>query len=434
MFLDETRIMVKAGDGGKGCLGYARTTNRAFRGPDGGSGGKGGDIYLEVDEKLNSLMMYRHNKHHRADTGDAGQKRKDGRNAKDLILRVPRGTCVYDEEEHLLADLNRHQQRFLIAKGGRGGKGNRDLVTKKNPVPKYAEKGEPGEEFWVKLELKLTAQIGIIGFPNVGKSTLIAKLSNAKPKIADYPFTTLVPNLGMVPVDGEDSILVADIPGIIEGAHEGQGLGHQFLRHIERTGLLLHMIDLFPYDQMDPYESFLKVNTELEKYSSRLNSKHQVLVLNKMDMPGASDKKEEFLSQLKTSHPQMEVLSISALSGEGTEKLRYRMGELVKEHPAEIEIFEDQVYVREKKPLKVQNLGGNKFSVEGDDIMRHLSILDIHNEDALARLQQIFKKSGLVDMLLEAGAQEGDEIFFGEMSLSFHDDSFVSVWASDEEE
>ena len=433
MFVDEARIYVKGGDGGKGCQSFAKTTKKAFRGPDGGNGGQGGNVVFTVDRNLNSLQYFRFRKHHKADPGAAGDRRKDGRGAKDLIIKVPRGTCVFDENHNLVADLNREGQEYIAAHGGRGGRGNRSLITNTNTCPRYAEKGEPGEELWIKLELKLTAEVGIIGFPNVGKSTLIAKISNAKPKIADYPFTTLVPNLGMVPINENDSILVADIPGIIEGAHEGQGLGHQFLRHIERTGFLVHMVDLFPYDQQDPWDSYQKVNKELKNYSEILSHKYQVVVLNKMDMPGAEEARKSFLESAKETGEQIPVvICLSALTGQGTDELVRRLAEYHIKHPARDQIFEQQVKHREPRELAVEPVDDG-FQVTGDLIERHVAMTDFQNEEAMRTLHKFFESIGLIKILKKMNASEGDQIYIGDQVLDFIDDTFDSPFLSEEE-
>tara|TARA_Y100000589_G_scaffold16105_1_gene13086 strand:- start:3081 stop:4418 length:1338 start_codon:yes stop_codon:yes gene_type:complete len=432
MFVDEAKIYVKGGDGGKGCQSFAKTTKKAFRGPDGGNGGQGGNVVFCVDHNLNSLQYFRFRKHHKADPGVAGDRRKDGRGAKDLVIKVPRGTCVFDENNNLIADLNREGQQYVAAKGGRGGRGNRSLITSTNTCPRYAEKGEPGEELWIRLELKLTAEVGIIGFPNVGKSTLIAKMSNAKPKIADYPFTTLVPNLGMVPINDNDSILVADIPGIIEGAHEGQGLGHQFLRHIERTGFLVHMVDLFPYDQQNPWQSYQKVNKELKNYSEILAEKYQVIVLNKMDMPGAEEARKKFMENVEKSGENLQVISLSALTGEGTSDLVRRLAEYHTLHPARDQIFELQVKHRERRELAVEALTDG-FKVTGDIIERHVAMTDFQNEEAMRTLHKFFESSGLISILKKKGAAEGDQIYVGEQVLDFIDDAYDSPFLSEEE-
>ena len=432
MFVDEARIYVKGGDGGKGCQSFAKTTKKAFRGPDGGNGGQGGNVVFVVDRNLNSLQYFRFRKHHKANPGDPGDRRKDGRGAIDLVIKVPRGTCVFNEENHLVADLNIEGQKFIAALGGRGGRGNRSLVTSSNTCPRYAEKGEPGEELWIRLELKLTAEVGIIGFPNVGKSTLISKISNAKPKIADYPFTTLVPNLGMVPISEHNSILVADIPGIIEGAHEGQGLGHQFLRHIERTGFLVHMIDLFPYDQQDPWLSFTKVNQELKNYSEALSKKYQIIVLNKMDMPGADEIRKKFMEQASKSKEQLHIICVSALTGEGTDQLIRKLAEYHRKHPAQLQVFEQEVQHRKQRDLEVTPIT-NGFKVTGDVIERHVAMTDFQNEEAMRTLHKFFEKTGLIETLKKMGASEGDQIFIRDQTLDFIDDTYDSPFLSEEE-
>jgi len=425
MFIDETRVYLKAGDGGKGCQSFARTTNRAFRGADGGSGGTGGNVIFEVDPNLNSLGFYRNRRHHKAEAGMAGKKRADGKNSKSLVLRVPIGTCVFSDEGNLLADLNAIGQQVVIARGGRGGRGNRELVSRTNPVPRYAERGEPGEEIWVRMELKLSADVGIIGFPNAGKSTLISKLSNARPKIANYPFTTLEPSLGMVPISELETVLLADIPGIIEGAHEGHGLGHQFLRHVERTGFLLHLIDLFPYDQSDPFESYHKVNTELQSYSKSLSIKPQLVVLNKIDLPEAVEAEKNFRESFRQSGDSREVLTISALSGVGLEALVRKLAELVGKHPSK-RGEEGENYLQERKsiPLSVTK-EGEIYLIQGSEIERIHSMTDFQNEEASARFQKLLQKRGIVDQLFELGAQDGDTIRIGKEEFLFAADEYL---------
>ncbi len=433
MFTDEIRVFVKGGDGGDGCQSFAKTTTAAFRGPDGGDGGSGGHLWLIVDQKLNSLNFYRHNRHHRGNDGVPGQRRKDGKDARDSFLKVPVGTCVYSENGDLLADLNHPGQKFLIAHGGRGGRGNRSLISKTLKVPRYAEKGEPGEEFWVKLELKLTADIGIIGFPNAGKSTLISRLSNARPKIADYPFTTIEPNLGMVEVSREESMLMLDIPGIIEGAHEGTGLGHKFLRHVERCGFLVHLIDVSPYSGREPFEAYSVLNRELIAYSQRLSGKLQVVVLNKVDMPGTEELREEFLKSLKASGYEGEVLQISALTGEGLELLKHKLWEALQTHPPEIEIFEDQIVERKVRLNQVEKFEEGHYRISGDEIERICRQTDFRSEEAVARLQALFYKRGFVDQLRDLGVKQGDTIELAGVELEYEQDGWEDEVDSEEE-
>ena len=352
------------------------------------------------------------------------RSRADGKNSKDLILRVPVGTCIFSENGDLLADLNAVDQDVVIARGGKGGRGNRDLVTKTTPVPRYAEKGQPGEELWVKIELKLSADVGIIGFPNAGKSTLISKLSNARPKIANYPFTTLEPSLGMVPISEVDSVLLADIPGIIEGAHEGHGLGHQFLRHVERTGFLLHLIDLFPYDQTDPFDSYQKVNHELQSYSKMLASKPQLVVLNKIDLPESNEAELRFRELYQRTNDSSAVLTISALGGIGLESLVRKLAELVKKHPSKRgEEGENYLLERKSIPLNIKR-EGNVFVIEGTEIERIHSMTDFQNEEASTRFQKLLEMRGIVDRLSKLGVEDGDTIRIGKEEFLFASDIF----------
>ena len=429
MFTDEIRIQVKGGNGGNGCQSYAKTTQAAFKGPDGGSGGRGGDLYLVVDPRINSLNLYRQNRHHKADDGRPGGKHADGKDSGPKFLKVPPGTCVFAEDGFLLADLNYPDQKFLVAKGGRGGRGNRDLITKTIKVPRFAEKGEPGEELWIRLELKLTADIGIIGFPNAGKSTLISKLSNARPKIASYPFTTLEPNLGMVYLTEERSMLMADIPGIIEGAHEGAGLGHKFLRHVERCGFLLHLVDLFPFEERDPWDSYVILNRELVAYSEKLANKLQVIALNKSDMPETEERREQFLKMLKESLPKGQemprVLTISALTGSGLDELKYYLADFLSNHPSQIEIFEDQIVERRHRPLQVSSEGDGVFLVSGDEIERICSQVDWNNPEAVEHVQKLFYRRGIIDSLKELGVEQGDLIRIGKVAeMDYQDDAW----------
>ena len=290
MFYDRTKIYVKAGNGGNGAVSFRREKYVPLGGPDGGDGGRGGDIILVADEGLRTLVDFRYKRHYKGDRGEHGQgKDRHGKSAEDLILRVPVGTIVKDAETgEILADFTKHGQREVVAKGGRGGRGNARFISNTNKAPTVAERGEPGEERWLLLELKLLADVGLVGFPNVGKSTLISKVSAARPKIADYPFTTLVPNLGVVRVE-EESFVMADIPGIIEGAHTGAGLGLEFLRHVERTRLLLHVLDISGSEGRDPVQDFEIINRELREYSPALAERPMLVVPNKIDLPGSED-------------------------------------------------------------------------------------------------------------------------------------------------
>jgi GTP-binding protein len=320
MFIDRVTIFVKAGDGGNGCVAFARQKHRRG-GPDGGDGGRGGNIYLEVDKRLKTLIDLRYHPHYRARDGVHGKgKRKSGKKGKDLIIRVPPGTVVKNRKSReLIADLLNPNQRILIAKSGKGGKGNASLASSRNPAPRFAEEGQPGEERKLELELKLIADVGLVGYPNSGKSTLLASLTPARPKIASYPFTTLSPNLGVIYSKDKEFIL-ADIPGLIEGAHRGKGLGHDFLRHIERTKILIHIVDLTGYQKNPPLFNFRAINEELEAHNPLLSERPQIVAANKMDLRKARENFPQF--QREVASQGYKVYPISALIGEGTEELK----------------------------------------------------------------------------------------------------------------
>ena len=329
-FIDEAKITVISGNGGAGCVSFRREKFVPKGGPNGGDGGKGGDIVVVADANMSSLLDYRYKKEYRAQNGQPGRgKDQHGKSGSDLIIPVPAGTVVTSlEDEETLADLTKDGQRFTIAKGGRGGRGNSRFVSPTNRAPREVESGREGLRREVKLELKILADVGILGFPNAGKSTLISKISAARPKISGYPFTTLVPNLGVVGYGDYQSFVIADIPGIIEGAHKGQGLGFQFLKHVERTRLLVHMLDLDPMSGRDPVEDFDKINSELRKYSVKLAEKPQLVVLNKIDIAEARELSVETAERLKERN--IETLSISAVTGEGSQELVYSIGERLK--------------------------------------------------------------------------------------------------------
>jgi GTP-binding protein len=321
MFIDEAKIYVKGGDGGNGCVSFRREKYIPRGGPDGGDGGDGGNVIIAADRNLHTLIDFRYKQHYRAKRGAHGQgSNKHGKNGEDCIIRVPVGTIVKDAATHaVLEDLNREDKIFVAARGEKGGKGNTRFKSSTNRAPRRAEKGLPGEERWVYLELKLLADIGIVGFPNAGKSTLISKISAARPKISDYPFTTLTPNLGVVKVDEYKSFVVADIPGLIEGAHEGKGLGIRFLRHVERTKILLHLVDLSGGEGREPFRDFYIINKELLRFSPELASKPQIVAGNKIDIPQAREKFEKVKYEFNEIH--IEILPISAVTGEGIEGL-----------------------------------------------------------------------------------------------------------------
>ncbi len=328
-FVDEAKIYVKAGDGGQGCVSFRREKFVPKGGPDGGDAGKGGDILFVADRRLTSLLDFRYKRRILAQKGGHGEgAMRHGKNGRNLKVKVPIGTVIKDlETGEPLADLTVNGQKFLCCKGGRGGKGNAHFSTSTNQAPRYAQPGEEGQELDVKLELKLLADVGIIGFPNVGKSTLISRISAAKPKVADYPFTTLIPNLGVVKFGDHGGIVVADIPGLIEGAHEGKGLGIRFLKHVERTRILVHVIDLSPFSGREPTEDFLAINIELEKFDSDLATRPQVVALNKVDITEAGEKVEELLKFFEPLG--IKVFPISAVTGVGLKELVDYVGTMV---------------------------------------------------------------------------------------------------------
>ena len=315
MFVDEVILDIKAGDGGDGCMAFRREKYVEMGGPFGGNGGKGSDIIFEADEGLNTLLDLRLRKHIKGKKGVNGEgKGKHGKNSEDVIVKVPVGTVVTDEESgFIVADLTKHQEQAIIAKGGRGGRGNIALATRSNPAPAYAENGEPGEERRVKVELKLLADVGLVGMPSVGKSTFISKVSASRPKIAAYHFTTLRPNLGVAMTKDHRSFVIADLPGLIEGASKGEGLGDRFLRHIERTRVLAHIIDMSGFEGRDPYEDYVTINHELEAFNPKIMEKPQIIIANKMDMPEA----HEHLEAFKKKVTDVEIYEMSGITGEG---------------------------------------------------------------------------------------------------------------------
>jgi len=413
VFFDEARIYVKGGDGGNGCVSFRREKFVPFGGPDGGDGGKGGDVYLVADPHLNTLIHFKKRSHFKAQRGRHGRgKNQTGRSGKDVYIPVPLGTVVWDAEtREFLADLVEPGQRVLVARGGRGGRGNAAFATPTNQAPRIAEKGEPGQERWLYLELKLIADVGIVGMPNAGKSTLLAAVSAARPKIADYPFTTLEPNLGVVTVDEADFVL-ADIPGLIEGAHRGAGLGHEFLRHIERTRLIIHLLD---GASPDPLRDFRAINRELELFSPALARKPQVVVLNKMDLPQARDKWPRVREHM--AERGLPVRAISAVTGQGTKELMRLVADLLKELPKE-----EPVVPRPKKAPPeergfVVEREGDAFRVRGAEIERIAVMTNWELEEAVQRFQRILRARGITRALEEAGIRPGDTVRIGKVEF-----------------
>ena len=379
MFADSAKIFIKSGKGGDGHVSFRRELYVPNGGPDGGDGGRGGDIIFEVDKGLNTLTDFRHTRKYVATSGEEGGKRRcHGKDGQDLVIKVPEGTVIKDfETGKVIADMSGSNMREIILKGGRGGNGNMHYATATMQVPKYAQPGQEGQELWVTLELKVIADVGLIGFPNVGKSTLLSRVSNARPKIANYHFTTLHPNLGVVDLDGHSSFVIADIPGLIEGASEGIGLGHAFLRHIERTKVLIHMVDAASTEGRDPVEDIRAINSELEKYNPELLKRPQVIAANKIDAlyEGGAEAVEKIRSAFEKEG--LRVFAISAVSGQGVKELLYYVNDLLKEMDEAPVLFEkefdpSQALIRENLPYTVEKLEEGVYSVEGPRIEKML--------------------------------------------------------------
>jgi len=426
MFVDEVEISVKSGAGGNGVIAFRREKFVPRGGPSGGDGGKGGDVVLLPDGRLTTLIDFRYKRHYKAEKGaDGGQKNMSGKNGADLALRVPVGTQVYDAGTgELIADLVVEGEPFVIAKAGRGGRGNQHFATPTMQTPRIAENGEPGEERDLRLELKLLADVGLIGFPNVGKSTLIAQVSAARPKIADYPFTTLVPNLGVVRLEEYRSFVMADIPGLIEGAHTGAGLGDRFLRHIERTRLLVHIIDVSGFTGRNPTEDFDAVNRELDLYSAKLSELTQIIALNKIDVSGAREIADPLAKALEDRG--LKVFLISAATGEGVQPLIYYLGdELLRldamvPAPAETgEVVRITPGKPEERSFQVKKAADHEFVVEGKGIARTVAMSNLNSEEAVRRLHRKLERLGVLKKLEELGAANGDSVRIGAIEFDY---------------
>lgn len=425
VFTDLSRICVRGGDGGAGCMSFRREAHVPKGGPDGGDGGRGGDVVLEVDPQLSSLIDYRFKHHFRATRGTHGQgARKHGRDGEDLVLRVPQGTVVREldpetmEPAYVLADLMHPGERLVVGPGGAGGRGNIHFVTSVRRAPAFAEKGEPALEHWIELEMKLLADVALVGMPSVGKSSLIARMSAARPKIADYPFTTLVPNLGVVRAPDGRSFVAADVPGLIEGASEGRGLGHQFLRHIERTALILHVVDATGgFEGRDPVADFEAINRELAAYASELASRPQVVVANKCDMPGC----EEAVSRLRAAAEArgLRFLAVSAVTGEGIDTLEAVCADEVARLREAAPVADDGIdharvwEARRRRRERAFSVGREEvgvWRVRGTAVERMVVQTDWDNDEAITYLQHRFNRIGLDDALERAGCVMGDEV------------------------
>jgi GTP-binding protein len=425
MFIDKVTVQVESGSGGNGIVSWRREKYVPFGGPAGGDGGRGGSVYLEATEHMQTLMDFRYKFEFRAENGEkGGTKNCHGHKGKDLTLLVPVGTIVRDAATgDAIADLREHGQRILVAQGGRGGRGNARFASSKRQAPHFAEPGELGIRRQLEFELKLIADVGIIGMPNAGKSTLISVISAAKPKIADYPFTTLVPNLGTVKKPNGDAIVIADIPGLIEGASEGHGLGHEFLRHVERTRLLLHLVEMDPVDQEDPVQHYEMIRRELARYSPKLAQKPEILVLTKQDAvidEMVDDLIQRFREKLGG---EQEIFVISAVARQGLEPLVARMIERVEALPREqhiVDIVPDtRATDHEDGGFSVRALAPGYFELRGSRVRRWLSVTDLTNQESLFRLWTVFQAMGVIDALRKAGAQYGDTVSIGKLEFEF---------------
>lgn len=417
MFADRAKICIRSGKGGDGHVSFRRELYVPNGGPDGGDGGRGGDVIFEVDEGLNTLQDYRHRRKYAAKDGEQGGKRRcHGADADDIVLKVPEGTVIKEAESgKVIADMSGDNKRQVVLKGGRGGLGNQHFATSTMQIPKYAQPGQPSRELWVSLELKVIADVGLIGFPNVGKSTFLSRVSNAKPKIANYHFTTLNPNLGVVDLDGAQGFVIADIPGLIEGASEGVGLGHEFLRHIERTKMMIHVVDAAGSEGRSPVDDIYKINAELEAYNLEMAGRPQVIAANKTDLIYGKDG-ENPVEQLKEEfEPKgIKVFPISGATGEGISELLYYVSEQLGKLDSSPVIFEQEYFpedelIYENLPYTIEKDEG-MYVVEGPKIEKMLGYTNLDSEKGFAFFQKFLKDTGILDELEAAGIEEGDTV------------------------
>ena len=416
MFADRAKIMIRSGKGGNGHVSFRRELYVANGGPDGGDGGKGGDLIFEVDEGLNTLYDYRHKRKFAAGDGEEGGKRRcHGKDGKDVVLKVPEGTVIKEANTgKVVADMSGENRRQIILKGGKGGLGNQHFATATMQVPKYAQPGQPAMEMEVTLELKVIADVGLIGFPNVGKSTLLSRVTNADPKIANYHFTTLNPNLGVVDLPNGKGFVMADIPGLIEGASEGVGLGHEFLRHIERTKMMIHVVDAAGIEGRDPIEDIYKINAELEAYNPEIAKRPQVIAANKTDLIYSEDEDPVELLKAEFEPKGIKVFPISGVSGKGIQELLYYVSEELQKIGTETVVFEQEFFpedelIYEELPYTVEKVD-DMYVVEGPKIDKMLGYTNLDSEKGFAFFQRFLKDTGILEKLEAAGIEEGDTV------------------------
>lgn len=417
MFADSAKIFIKSGKGGDGHVSFRRELYVPNGGPDGGDGGRGGDIIFIVDEGLNTLTDFRHIRKYVAQSGEEGGKRNQhGKDGQDLIIKVPLGTIIKDDESgKVIADMSDADKKVIVLKGGRGGKGNQHYATATMQVPKYAQPGQKSMELYVRLELKVIADVGLVGYPNVGKSTLLSRVTNARPKIANYHFTTLNPNLGVVDLDGNKGFVIADIPGLIEGASEGIGLGHEFLKHIERTKVLIHMVDAASTEGRDPIDDINKINAELKAYNPDLMNRPQVIAANKID--AIYDGDESIVDKLKAEfEPKgIKVFGISAVSGKGLKELLYAVNDMLEQMDSSPVVFEQEYFPGQfsdnpDDPYTVEKVEDGLYSIEGPRIEKMLGYTNLEAEKGFIFFQKFMKDNGILEELENLGIQEGDTV------------------------
>lgn len=422
-FIDRVKIYVQAGTGGNGTVAFRREAHVPKGGPSGGDGGRGGSVIFVATNSLSTLLDLRYYREYKAQNGEKGHAKKmHGADADDLVIRVPVGTCVYDDDTgNIIADLTKDGQRAVIAKGGCGGRGNARFASSRNPAPKICENGEPGEKFNLRVELKLLADVGLVGFPSVGKSTLLSVVSKARPQIADYHFTTIVPNLGVVQVKDGRSFVMADLPGLIEGASQGKGLGHQFLRHIERCRVIVHIIDMSGSEGRDPYEDYVTINKELGEYEYRLLERPQIIVANKMD----GDEAEENLKKFKEKLGDQKVFPIIAPIHEGIDAVLYAVADALETAPDFFNQEEEQesvlyTYKEEEKPFTIHNKGNGVWEVTGKKVERLVQMASFTTDDGFQRFALQIRNMGIDDALREAGCEDGDTVRLYDFEFEFY--------------
>lgn len=427
MFADRAKIYIRSGKGGDGHVSFRRELYVPNGGPDGGDGGRGGDVIFEVDKGLNTLQDFRHKRKFTAKDGEpGGKKRCHGKDADDIILKVPEGTVIKEAESgKVIADMSGENQRQVILKGGKGGLGNQHFATSTMQIPKYAQPGQPSKELWLSLELKVIADVGLVGFPNVGKSTLLSRVSNAQPKIANYHFTTLNPNLGVVDLDGSHGFVMADIPGLIEGASEGVGLGYEFLRHIERTKLMIHVVDAAGTEGRDPVEDIHKINAELEAYNPEIAKRPQVIAANKIDLI-YQDGETDPIQALKDAFEPLEVkvFPISGVTGQGIKELLYYVSEELSKLDQTPIVFEQEYFPEEELlyedlPFTVEK-DGDMYVVEGPRIEKMLGYTNLDSEKGFAFFQKFLKETGILQQLEDAGIEEGDTVCMYDLQFDYY--------------